>query len=146
MRFNLIDKITELQPGVAVKAVKCLSLAEEYLSDHFPLFPVMPGVLMLEAMYQGSSWLLRCTDEFAYSMVVMSEAKNVKYADFVRPGQTLEITAEIQKRENHATTLKAAGTLDGATAVSGRLTLEHYNLADRDDSFAEWPKLRLNIS
>ena len=59
MRFNLIDRITELNEGQSITAVKGLSLAEEYLKDHFPRFPVMPGVLMLEAMkedpttYQG---------------------------------------------------------------------------------------------
>ena len=53
MRFTLIDRITELKPGVSITAVKGLTLAEEYLQDHFPRFPVMPGVLMLEAMFQA---------------------------------------------------------------------------------------------
>ena len=49
MRFTLLDRITQLEPGVRIEAVKNLSLAEEYLADHFPLFPVMPGVLMRRA-------------------------------------------------------------------------------------------------
>ena len=54
MRFVLIDRITEINPGQSLTAVKNLSLAEEYLADHFPGFPVMPGVLMLEALTQAA--------------------------------------------------------------------------------------------
>jgi len=50
MYFSLIDKIDTLEPGKRIAATKSLSLAEEYLRDHFPNFPVMPGVLMLEAL------------------------------------------------------------------------------------------------
>ena len=50
MRFNLIDKIVEVQAGSSLKAIKNLTLGEEYLADHFPTFPVMPGVLMLETL------------------------------------------------------------------------------------------------
>ena len=133
MRFCLlIDRIVDLQPGVSITAVKGLSLAEEYLEDHFPLFPVMPGVLMLECMYQASAWLVRKTDDFAWSMVLLKEARNVKYADFVQPGQVLRVTAEIQKRDNRQTWLKTSGTVNGASASSARLVLEHYNLADED--------------
>ena len=53
MRFTLVDRIVLLEPGAKIVTVKTLSLAEEYLADHFPRFPVMPGVLMLEAMTQS---------------------------------------------------------------------------------------------
>ena len=59
MRFVLIDRIVEVRPGQSLVAVKNLSLAEEYLADHFPGFPVMPGVLMLEALTQAGAWLIR---------------------------------------------------------------------------------------
>ncbi len=130
MRFTLLDRIVSLRPGASIDAVKGLSLAEEYLKDHFPLFPVMPGVLMLEAMYQASAWLLRETDDFAYSLVTLKEAKNVKYADFVEPGEVLHLTAEIQKRDGRLTWFKAQGTVDGQVAVSARLVLDQCNLAD----------------
>ena len=64
MRFVLIDRIQEIVPGQSLTAVKNLSLAEEYLADHFPGFPVMPGVLMLEAMTQSAAWLVRSTEDF----------------------------------------------------------------------------------
>ena len=65
MRFLLIDRITELEPQKSITAVKNLSLAEEYLADHFPGFPVMPGVLMLETLVQAGGWLIRHSEDFA---------------------------------------------------------------------------------
>lgn len=127
MRYTLIDRILELEPGAKIVAVKALSLAEEYLDDHFPLFPVMPGVLMLEAMAQTAAWLVRATEDFAHSTVVIKEARNVKYADFVEPGQSLVVTCEITGQDERDTKIKASGTVDGRMAVSARLVLERYN-------------------
>src|SRR5262245_7400051 len=97
MKFILIDRITELVPGQRITAVKALSLAEEYLADHFPRFPVMPGVLMVEALVQASAWLVRATQDFAHSMVLLSEARNVTYKNFVSPGQVFEISVEAKE-------------------------------------------------
>src|SRR5687768_9274119 len=131
MRFCLLDRITDLVPGVKIAAVKRLKPDDDYLKDHFPRFPVMPGVLMLEAMYQASAWLVRQTEGFAHSVVILKEARNIKYADFVTPGKELVVTAEILKQDDETTTLKAQGTIEGNLAVSGRLVLERFNLADR---------------
>lgn len=132
MRFKLLDRIVDLKPGVSITAVKSLALAEDYLADHFPQFPVMPGVFMLEAMTQAGAWLVRATDDFRHSMVVLREARNVKYADFVKPGQTLTATVEITGRSEHETKLKVQGAVDGRTNVSAKLVLAHYNLAERN--------------
>lgn len=134
MRFTLIDRIVDLRPAESITAVKSPSLTEDFLQDHFPLFPVMPGVLMLESMYQASAWLLRKTDDFANSMILLREARNVKYAGLVRPGQQLVITSTIQKRDGNEVCFKAQGTIEGEVAVSGRLILHQYNLADEDPS------------
>jgi 3-hydroxyacyl-[acyl-carrier-protein] dehydratase len=132
MRFTLIDRIVLLEPGVKIAAVKNLSMAEEYLADHFPGFPVMPGVLMLEAMTQAGAWLVRATEDFAHSVVVLKEARNVKYANFVEPGQCLHVTAEILGQDERETRIKAQGTVGDSIAVSARLVLERYNLAAED--------------
>jgi 3-hydroxyacyl-[acyl-carrier-protein] dehydratase len=136
MRFTLVDKIVELVPGQRITAVKALTLAEEYLGDHFPRFPVLPGVLMLEAMTQASAWLVRATEDFAHSVVVLKEARNVKYADFVEPGHTLTLFAEILEQGETETKLKASGTVDGRQAVAARLVIERYNQADRNPARA----------
>ena len=59
MRFHLIDRIDTCEPGKTLTAVKLLALGEEYLADHFPKCPVMPGVLMLQAVVEAASWLWR---------------------------------------------------------------------------------------
>ena len=130
MRFMLIDRITRLEPGQRITAIKNLSLAEEYLADHFPHFPVLPGVLMLEAMTQAGAWLIRATEDFAHSIVVLKEARNVKYANFVAPGEMLTIEAKILDHDERYTGLKIEGKTEGKINVSGRLILERYNLAD----------------
>lgn len=132
MRFTLIDKVTELEPHRRITAIKSLSLAEEYLADHFPGFPVMPGVFMLEAMTQASAWLIRASEDFAHATVILKEARNVKYSSFVEPGQTLVVTAEILGEDDRETKLKAQGSVGDVQVVSARLVLERYNLADQN--------------
>jgi 3-hydroxyacyl-[acyl-carrier-protein] dehydratase len=136
MRFTLIDRITELRRDEYLAATKCLTLAEDYLKDHFPRFPIMPGVLMLEALYQASAWLVRYSADFSHSVVQLNEAKNVKFADFVQPGQTLVVTTEIKQQTESQTTLNAEGKVDGRLAVKSRLVLGSYNLRDSDSNAA----------
>jgi 3-hydroxyacyl-[acyl-carrier-protein] dehydratase len=136
MRFTLLDRIVELEPGVRITAVKTLSMAEEYLADHFPHFPVIPGVLMLEAMTQAGAWLVRVTEDYAHSVVVLKQAANVKYGQFLEPGQTLLVTAEISKTTPSETKLITSGTVGDRTIVSARLTLAKYNLADTRPDYA----------
>lgn len=124
MRLTMIDRITGLEPGRQITAIKNLSLTEEYLKDHFPLFPVMPGVLMLESMYQTAAWLVRATDGFRQSLVTLAEANNIKYSDFVEPGQSLQVKAELLKREQDTYRLACQGEINGEVAVRGRLILK----------------------
>jgi 3-hydroxyacyl-[acyl-carrier-protein] dehydratase len=141
MRFTLIDRIVELQPGVSITAVKGLTIAEEYLADHFPRFPVMPGVLMLEAMTQAGAWLVRASEGFAHSMVVLKKASNVKYGQFLEPGQTLLVAAETIATGDGETKLKARGMVGQQVIVSARLTLSQYNLADARPEYAATDRL-----
>lgn len=134
MRFNLVDQITEVEVHRRIRAVKNLTLGEEYLADHFPTFPVMPGVLMLQTLAEAGAWLLRISDGFKYSMIVLREAKNVKFGHFVEPGRQLLVTVEATERSGNLATLKGKGEIEGNQAVSARLVLESYNLRDRDPS------------
>lgn len=132
MRFWLLDKIRSFKPNEELSAVKNVTMSEEYLADHFPEFPVLPGVFMLEAATQAGSWLLRLSDNFAHSVISLKEVRNVKYADFVAPGQSLEVTVSMVKKDDRLATLKVDGQIGGRQTLSGRIVLERYNLIDRD--------------
>jgi 3-hydroxyacyl-[acyl-carrier-protein] dehydratase len=132
MRFNLVDEIKELEPGRRILVVKNLTLGEEYLADHFPGFPVMPGVLMLETLVEAGAWLLRLTEDFRHSMIVLREAKNVKYGHFMEPGRQMTVTVEMTDRTGNLAGFKAKGEIEGNLTVSAKITLETYNLRDKD--------------
>jgi 3-hydroxyacyl-[acyl-carrier-protein] dehydratase len=132
MRFNLVDRISTVEPGKLIRAVKQLTLGEEYLADHFPTFPVMPGVLMLQSLVEAGAWLLRIGEDFRHSVIVLREAKSVKYGSFMEPGRRLEITAELVERDGERATFKGKGEVQGNPTVSARFTVATYNLRDRD--------------
>jgi 3-hydroxyacyl-[acyl-carrier-protein] dehydratase len=146
MRFVLIDRIVDVQPGrgrllgsdtfsgpgPSLTALKNLSLAEEYLSDHFPSFPVMPGVLMLEALTQAGAWLIRDMEDFAHSVIILKQAKTIKYGSFVEPGRQLELRVEMTAFDSRDCSFKGTGVIDGQEMVKGRFTLTRYNLRDKD--------------
>ena len=92
MKFQLIDAILEQSPERIV-AIKQVSAAEEYLADHFPSFPILPGVLMLEAMVQAARAMLPQSPR-----LVLGEVKALKYGQMVRPGEALEVEITLHKR------------------------------------------------
>jgi 3-hydroxyacyl-[acyl-carrier-protein] dehydratase len=131
MRFNQLDRIVTLEPKARIVAERVLTGREDYLKDHFPQFPVMPGVLMLEALFQAAAWLVYATEEFRYPVVVLKEARNIRFADFVEPGEVLTVTAEVQRWDWPLVTCKANATVGESVAVSGRLVLERFCMQDR---------------
>lgn len=95
MRFDLVDRVLEISPDRAV-TVKLVSAAEEYLQDHFPGFPVLPGVMMLEAMLQASRRILeRFGPEGLRGpqgrRAVVARVRALKYGRFVKPGSTIRV-------------------------------------------------------
>lgn len=99
MRFYLIDKITEWKPGSCARAVKAISLSEDFFDDHFPRYPIMPGVLILEALAQLSGLLLEATVEgqtHRKQKALVSMMEKVKFRNIARPGDVLELQAVIE--------------------------------------------------
>jgi 3-hydroxyacyl-[acyl-carrier-protein] dehydratase len=136
MRFILIDKIIEIENGKRIKAVKGVTLTEEYLADHFPTFPVLPGVLLLEGLIESASWLVRVTENFAHSMVLLEEARNVKYKSFLAPGAQIEYSVEAKTIEENVSSFSGTGVSNGEQIVEARFGLRHFNLAEQDSGLA----------
>ncbi len=128
MKFQLLDKVTE-QTDERVVALKQVSLAEEYLADHFPTFPILPGVMMLEVMVQAARLMLEGRSE---DRLVLGEVKALKYGSMVRPGEALEVEVTLSKQlDDGGFQCRGTGRVrrsdeeqaDGETAVSGRFTM-----------------------
>ena len=136
MRFILIDKVISLDAGREIKTIKGVSLAEEYLADHFPTFPVLPGVLLLEGLIESASWLVRRTENFAHSMILLEQARNVKYKSFLAPASRIEYTVEAKVIEENISSFIGFGSSEGERIVEARFGLRHFNLADRDSAMA----------
>ncbi len=134
MKFELIDRIVELTRGETIVAVKAVSLAEEYLADHFPTFPVLPGVLMLEAMVEAASWLVRDAQDFASSVILLRQAKNVTYANFVKPGDLLTLTVTCRRLVRDESDFDGVGHCDQGEVVRARFSLIHLSLGQGEGS------------
>ncbi len=129
MHFELVDAVLE-QSDERIVAIKQVSAAEEYLQDHFPSFPVLPGVIMVECLVQAARRLLatRAGD----TRLVLGGVRALKYGSFVRPGETLRVEVHFHKANDDGSfDVKGEGVVvraepsasDPVTAVSGRLTL-----------------------
>lgn len=136
MRFILIDKVVSLEAGKEIRTVKNVSLSEEYLADHFPTFPVLPGVLLLEGLIESASWLVRLTENFAHSMILLEQTRNVKYKSFLAPGSQIEYTVKAKTIEENVSSFAGSGMSQGELIVEARFALKHFNLADENSAMA----------
>lgn len=131
MHFDLVDRVLD-QGDTHIVTLKHVSNAEEYLLDHFPGYPVLPGVMMLESLVQAARRLLGPSS----TPMVLGEARALKYGAFVRPGASLRVRVELLKRhesgavefrgEAHLLDAKPASADAAAApqvAVSGRFSL-----------------------
>jgi 3-hydroxyacyl-[acyl-carrier-protein] dehydratase len=154
MRFHLIDRVDAWEPGKSLRGSKFLAQGEEYLADHFPQFPVMPGVLMLHALVEAGAWLWRLTTNYEHAVVVLRSVRNLKYGTFMQPGRRMDMTVEMTKREGDTAAFRGKGADDAEQqTVSAAFTLAGYNLATRNpagaaadarivaDLKARWPVL-----
>jgi 3-hydroxyacyl-[acyl-carrier-protein] dehydratase len=136
MKFGLIDRIVELVRGERIVAVKAVSLAEEYLAEHFPTFPVLPGVLVLEAMCEAAAWLVRDAQDFRSSMILLREAKNVTYKSFVKPGSLLRLEVTCRQLAQDTSDFAGVGYCNEREVVKARFGLAHSSVGQQHESLA----------
>jgi 3-hydroxyacyl-[acyl-carrier-protein] dehydratase len=120
--FLLLDEVIELEPGVRVVARKLVRADEWYLAGHFPGRPIMPGVLMVEAMAQTGAVAVLSDEENRGKLALFAGIDDVRFKRIVVPGDELELTCELERVRGPVGRGKATATVDGKLAVRGTLT------------------------
>jgi 3-hydroxyacyl-[acyl-carrier-protein] dehydratase len=120
--FLLLDEVLELEPGARVVARKQVREDEWYLSGHFPGNPIMPGVLMVEALAQAGAVAVLAEEENRGKLALFAGIDDVRFKRIVRPGDELLLTCELEQVRGPIGRGKARATVDGELAVRGTLT------------------------
>lgn len=118
----LIDTIEELTPGEHGIGKKCVSYNEPYFAGHFPQEPVMPGVLMIEALAQVGAVVMLSCPEYKGKTAYFGAINQAKFKRKVVPGDVLMLEVEMIKKKGPIGIGKAVATVDGEVAVSAELT------------------------
>ena len=127
--FSFVDKIAEVEKDQSITAFFTLKGGEEFLKDHFEGFPVMPGVLLLESLKQASSLMLGGWEKSESSDFRLDEVQEVKFGQFVRPGNLLRIAARVVKKEGQKVFLEGRMDRKGEHNVSlGRALSASFSL------------------
>ena len=119
--FLLLDEVTELDPGARVVARKRVREDEWYLAGHFPGNPIMPGVLMVEAMAQCGALAVLSEEENRGKLALFAGIDDVRFKRLVRPGDELELVCELERVRGPVGRGKARASVDGELAVRGTL-------------------------
>lgn len=117
--FQMVDRITDCEPGKSAKGIKCVSVNEAQFCGHFPQYHVMPGVLIIEALAQVGAVALLTMDEFKGKTVFFGGIKNARFKQQVRPGDVLVLECELIKLRGSVGIGKGVATVDGKVAAMG---------------------------
>jgi 3-hydroxyacyl-[acyl-carrier-protein] dehydratase len=120
MRFLLVDRITDVQPGQSARGIRAVSGSEDFFMDHFPGNPVMPGVLILESMAQTAGALLAASTGFE-KFGLMTFVESAKFRAFVRPGDTLELHVRIDALAEASARVTARATVGEDPVAAAQL-------------------------
>jgi 3-hydroxyacyl-[acyl-carrier-protein] dehydratase len=129
MFVSLIDRILRVEPWKEIRAIKNLSFRENYLRDHFPGFPIMPGALQLEAMIHAAQWLLRKSLDFPKADFHACSVMNTRYSKYVRPGDQVVLTVTITKNDGHVFGFRGMCECSGEKVAAAHFELVRYEAA-----------------
>lgn len=118
----LIDTMEELESGKRGVAKKCVSFNEPYFAGHFPEEPVMPGVLIVEALAQTGAVVMLSCPEYKGKTAYFGAINQAKFRRKVVPGDVLMLEVEMVKQKGPIGIGKAKATVNGSLAVSAELT------------------------
>ncbi|SMB88475.1 3-hydroxyacyl-[acyl-carrier-protein] dehydratase [Desulfonispora thiosulfatigenes DSM 11270] len=119
--FLLVDRIIELDPGKKVIGIKNVSANEEFFNGHFPNFPVMPGVLIVEALAQTGAVGVLCMEEYKGKLVLFAGIDKVRFKRQVVPGDQLRLEIEVTKLRGKVGKCDAKAFVGEELAVQGEL-------------------------
>lgn len=119
--FLMVDKVIELTPGKEAVAIKNVSANEPFFQGHFPEFPIMPGVLIVEALAQTAGIAAANPDEENARIGVLAAIDEMKFKKQVLPGDTLTLKAEIIMNKMGVVKAKVCATVDGEVAAEGEI-------------------------
>ena len=125
MRFFLVDRVIEIEPGASARGIKNLSLADEVFEDHFPEHPIFPGTLLIEALAQLAGFLAECTYHAAATdtrRAVLAQIEKAKFHRPCRPGDQVELVARLTGQLEGATQLDTEAHVRGERAAAATLT------------------------
>jgi len=100
MRYLLVDRITALDPGNRITGVKNVAMSEDFLEFHFPKNPIMPGIMILEALVQLSGWLEAASSDFEKWFLV-SRVLKCNFYSFVLPGDQAHLSVSVGDAPSH---------------------------------------------
>ncbi len=120
--FLLIDKVTEVVPGKMATAIKCVTANEDFFNGHFPKKPVMPGVLIIEALAQTGAVAILSEEENKGKIALFGGIKKARFKRQVVPGDVLELTCKLTYRCGSIGFGEAVATVNGQVAATSELT------------------------
>ncbi len=120
--FLLIDKVVEMEEGKSIKAVKNVTINEPFFQGHFPGNPIMPGVLICEALAQAGAVMLLGMEENKGKLGVFTGINNFKFRRQVVPGDTLELKAELIMYRHGMGKANVEATVEGQIAAKGEMS------------------------
>lgn len=119
--FALIDRITDFEPGKWAKGIKCVTINEPFFQGHFPGYPVMPGVLLLEALAQTGAVAALSLPENRGKIALFGGVKNTRFKRQVVPGDVVELSCELVEQKGPVGIGKGTARVDGQIAAKAEL-------------------------
>lgn len=122
--FLMIDQVLELEPGKRIKAIKAITANEPWATGHFPELPIMPGVLMIEAVAQAGGMVVLALPEYFGKLAVLGSVESIRVRRMVTPGEIITIEAEVLYMKMGASKVRGTVSVDGKVALKGEVVFK----------------------